>query len=94
MAERLRLGLIFGGRSVEHAVSVVSAQQVIAAPVHNGVPGEGMAGLAESVGRPKFATVAGLVLYGADRYEETGDGGSTLTSGLVSKVGSWLKEFF
>ena len=31
MPERLRLGLIFGGRSVEHEVSVVSAQHVIAA---------------------------------------------------------------
>src|SRR5688572_13600387 len=31
MNNRLRLGLIFGGRSVEHEVSVVSAQHVIAA---------------------------------------------------------------
>lgn len=31
MAERLRLGLIFGGRSVEHEVSVVSAEHVMAA---------------------------------------------------------------
>ena len=31
MADRLRLGLIFGGRSTEHEVSVVSAQHVIAA---------------------------------------------------------------
>ena len=29
MAERLRLGVIFGGRSLEHEVSVVSAQYVI-----------------------------------------------------------------
>jgi D-alanine-D-alanine ligase len=31
MPERLRLGLVFGGRSVEHEVSVVSAEHVIAA---------------------------------------------------------------
>ncbi len=31
MTEPLRLGLIFGGRSIEHEVSVVSAQDVIAA---------------------------------------------------------------
>ncbi len=31
MSERLRLGLVFGGRSAEHEVSVVSAQHVIAA---------------------------------------------------------------
>jgi cell division protein FtsA len=70
------------------------AQQVFASPVRIGVPGEGLGGLADSVGRPKFATAAGLALYGADRFEETGAGASTLTSGLVSKVGSWLKEFF
>ncbi|MGE0686982.1 MAG: D-alanine--D-alanine ligase, partial [Dehalococcoidia bacterium] len=31
MTDRLRLGLIFGGRSIEHEVSVVSAEHVIAA---------------------------------------------------------------
>lgn len=31
MTSRLRLGLIFGGRSIEHEVSVVSAEHVIAA---------------------------------------------------------------
>lgn len=31
MSERMRLGVIFGGRSAEHEVSVVSAQNVIAA---------------------------------------------------------------
>jgi D-alanine-D-alanine ligase len=31
MTERLRLGLIFGGESIEHEVSVVSAEHVIAA---------------------------------------------------------------
>ncbi|HEY7270314.1 MAG TPA: D-alanine--D-alanine ligase family protein [Dehalococcoidia bacterium] len=31
MSDRLRVGLIFGGRSTEHEVSVVSAQHVIAA---------------------------------------------------------------
>ena len=36
MPDRLRLGLIFGGRSTEHEVSVVSAQHVIGAadPLH------------------------------------------------------------
>jgi hypothetical protein len=43
---------------------------------------------------PRFATVAGLALYGADRFMETGQGASTLTSGVVSKIIAWLKEFF
>jgi hypothetical protein len=35
-----------------------------------------------------------LALYGVDRFTETGEGVSTLTSGLVTKVAAWLKEFF
>ena len=69
------------------------AEEVCGAPGRGGVRGEGRSVLADGGGRPKFATAAGLVLYGADRYDETGDGASTLTSGLVSKVWAWLKEF-
>jgi cell division protein FtsA len=94
LLNRLGAGIVLtGGASVLHG-TVELAQQVFASPVRIGVPGEGLGGLADSVGRPKFATAAGLALYGADRFEETGAGASTLTSGLVSKVGSWLKEFF
>ena len=94
LLNKLGAGIVLtGGASTLHG-TVELAQQVFAAPVRSGVPGEGLTVLADSVGRPKFATVAGLVLYGADRYEQTGAGASTLTSGLVSKVGSWLKEFF
>ena len=91
---KLGAGIVLtGGASALHGTAEL-ARQVFAAPVRCGVPGEGLAGLADSVGRPKLATAAGLVLYGADRFEQTGEGASTLTSGLVSKVGSWLREFF
>jgi cell division protein FtsA len=94
LLNKLGAGIVLAGGASTLYGTVELAQQVFAAPVRSGVPGEGLAGLADSVGRPKFATAAGLALYGADRYEETGYGASTLTSGLVSKVGSWLKEFF
>ena len=94
LLNKLGAGIVLTGGASTLYGTVELAQHVFAAPVRSGVPGEGLAGLADSVGRPKFATVAGLALYGADRYEETGDGASTLTSGLVSKIGSWLKEFF
>ena len=55
---------------------------------------QALSGLAESVGRPRFATAAGLALYGADRFEETGEGASTMASGAFSRVGAWLREFF
>jgi cell division protein FtsA len=94
LLQNLGAGIVLTGGACSLYGTVDLAQQVFAAPVRSGVPGEGLSGLADSLGRPKFSTVAGLVLYGADRYEQTGAGASTLTSGLVSKVGSWLKEFF
>ena len=58
-----------------------------------GIVGQ-LTGLADSVALPRFSTVAGLSLYGADRFEETGEGASTLASGVISKITAWLKEFF
>ena len=70
------------------------AQQIFASPVRLGVPSEGLGGLADSVRRPRFAVGAGLALWGADRFLETGRGASTMTSGVMTKLGTWLKEFF
>lgn len=92
--DRLGAGIVLTGGSAALPGLVELAQQVFAAPVRLGVPGEGLSGLADSVGRPRFATAAGLVLYGADRWAETGEGASTLASGVVSRVGAWLREFF
>ncbi len=92
--ERLGAGIVLTGGSAAMQGLVELAQQVFAAPVRLGVPGEGLSGLADSVGRPRFATAAGLALYGADRWAETGEGASTLASGVLSRVGAWLKEFF
>ena len=94
LLSKLGAGIVLTGGASTSCGTVELAQQVFAAPVRSGVPGEGLAVLADSVRRPRFATAAGLVLYGADRYDETGDGASTLASGLMSKVGAWLKEFF
>jgi hypothetical protein len=46
------------------------------------------------VALPRFATAAGLGLYGVDLFQETGEGASTLTSGLLTKIIAWIKEFF
>ena len=94
LLNKLAAGIVLTGGASTLYGTVELARQVFAAPVRSGVPGEGLAVLADSVGRPKFATAAGLVLYGADRYEESGEGASTLASGLMSKVWAWLKEFF
>ncbi|MFO8175040.1 MAG: cell division protein FtsA [Gemmatimonadota bacterium] len=94
LMDKLGAGIVLtGGTTAIHGV-VELAQQVFAAPVRAGVPGDGLTGLADSVAFPRFATVAGLALYGSDRFMETGEGASTLTSGMVTKVLAWLKEFF
>ena len=92
--DKLGAGIVLTGGTTTLPGTVELAQQVFAAPVRAGRPEEGLTGLADSVALPRFATAAGLALYGADRFDETGEGASTLTSGLITKVASWLKEFF
>ena len=94
LLNKLGAGIVLTGGASSLYGTVELARQVFAVPVRAGVSSEGIGGLADSVGRPKFATATGLVLYGYDRFEQTGEGASTITSGIVSKVGSWLKEFF
>ena len=67
---------------------------IFATPVRLGLPGEGSEGLAESVGRPRFACAVGLALYGVDRWIDTGKGASTSASGLLDRITDWMREFF
>jgi cell division protein FtsA len=92
--DKLGAGIVLTGGTTTLQGTVELAQQVFAAPVRAGKPGDGLTGLADSVALPRFATVAGLALYGVDRFSETGEGASTLTSGIVTKLAAWLKEFF
>lgn len=94
LLDKLGAGIVLTGGTITLPGTVELAQQVFAAPVRAGIPGEALTGLADSVAFPRFAAVAGLALYGADRFDETGEGASTLTSGWVSKIAAWLKEFF
>jgi len=94
LLDKLGAGIVLTGGTAAIQGVVELAQQVFAAPVRAGVPGDGLTGLADSVALPRFATVAGLALYGSDRFMETGEGASTLTSGLITKIAAWLKEFF
>lgn len=94
LLEKLGAGIVLTGGTVAIPGVVELAQQIFASPVRLGVPAEGLGGLADSVRRPRFAVAAGLALWGADRFAETGKGASTLTSGVFTKLGTWLKEFF
>ena len=92
--DKLGAGVVLTGGSAAIPGLVELGQQIFASPVRLAVPMEGLSGLADSVARPRFTVVAGLALWGADRFAETGEGASTLTSGVVTKLGTWLKEFF
>jgi cell division protein FtsA len=92
--DKLGAGIVLTGGTVAIPGIVELAQQIFASPVRLGVPSEGLGGLADSVRRPRFAVGAGLALWGADRFLETGRGASTITSGVMTKLGTWLKEFF
>jgi len=94
LSDKLGAGIVLTGGAAALPGTVELAQQVFAAPVRFGVPGEGLGGLADAVGRPRFSTAAGLTLWGADRFAETGKGGSTLTSGVWSSLVAWIREFF
>lgn len=80
-----------GGAALAGAVDV--AQHVFGLPVRVGVPSEGLAGLADSVRKPQFATAAGLVLYGVNRRIETGAVPGFRENAMGSLI-AWLKEFF
>jgi cell division protein FtsA len=94
LLDQLGAGIVLTGGTVAIPGIVELAQQIFASPVRVGVPYEGLGGLADSVRRPRFAVAAGLALWGADRFAETGRGASTITSGVFTKLGTWLKEFF
>ena len=94
LMDKLGAGIVLTGGTVALPGIVELAQQIFAAPVRYGVPREGLGGLADSVARPKFSIAAGLALWGADRFAETGEGASTITSGVLTKLGTWLREFF
>ncbi len=86
-----------GGASLQGVVEL--AERTFAAPVRIGVPGEGLGGLADSVRRPKFATAAGLAVYGARRSasdlpEGSLAAGAGSVNGVIRMVRDWLTDFF
>ncbi|MDE2875628.1 MAG: cell division protein FtsA [Gemmatimonadota bacterium] len=85
--------VITGGVAVTPGILAV-AKRSLRAPVRVGVPREGLSGLMDVVDGPGYATAAGLALHGADCFMDTGGGVSTVASGVVTRMGTWLREFF
>jgi cell division protein FtsA len=98
LTEKLGAGVVLtgGGASLEGVTDL--AESSFASAVRVGLPGEGMRGLVDTIRRPKFATPAGLVLYGARREITAGMGGragaGTSVNGVIKWVRDWLTDFF
>lgn len=97
---RLNAGIVLsgGGASLEGITDL--AADVFGLGVRVGVPGDHIDGLVEQVSDPRFATVAGLALYGAHRVALGGvvTRRTSLSGGGVDKfagrVKTWLQDFF
>ncbi|HEX8394112.1 MAG TPA: cell division protein FtsA [Longimicrobium sp.] len=85
-----------GGAALQGVVEL--AERTFASAVRIGVPGEGLGGLADSVRRPKFATAAGLAVYGSRRLitdtPETSALAGASVNGIVKRISDWIADFF
>lgn len=99
--QRLNGGVVVtGGAAAMQGVAELAAD-VFGTGVRIGMPEENIGGLSDSVQAPRFATVVGLALYGANR-SAVGVGGSGRQRALAGvgvdrftrKLKTWLEDFF
>jgi cell division protein FtsA len=101
-ANRLSGGVVMtGGAAAMEGVTAL-ATDVFGTGVRIGNPAENLGGLADSVDAPRFSTVVGLALYGANRVAIAGASaagkrralGSPNVDRLTQRVKTWLQDFF
>jgi cell division protein FtsA len=96
---RLGAGVVLTGGGAALAGISELAERIFAAPIRVAVPEDGLGGLVDSVRRPKFATAAGLVLYGARRVSPDQIDGASASGGasmnrMLKSMREWLSDFF
>lgn len=99
LAARLGAGVVLTGGGAALPGIGELAERSFACPVRIGVPEANMGGLVDTVRRPKFATAAGLVLYGARRAINEDHGGAApagaaSVNGMIKWMRDWLTDFF
>ena len=101
-ANRLSGGIVVtGGAAAMQGIGEL-ATDVFGTAVRVGVPTENIGGLSDSVEAPRFATVAGLALYGANRVVIGGASAAGRKRAISSpnvdrfaqRVKTWLQDFF
>jgi cell division protein FtsA len=104
-ASKLSAGVVLTGGAAMMQGAAELANDVFGTGVRVGSPAENLAGLADSVDAPRFATVVGLAQYGALRFalgerpgaaRRSGVGGRTPASvdKIADRVKTWLQDFF
>ena len=104
LISRLAAGVVVTGGAAAQPGTADLASDVFGTGARLGVPGEFLGGLADSVQSPRFATVTGLVQYGAHRVALGTSGGkgrriSLSNAGpsmdnLAARFKTWLQDFF
>jgi cell division protein FtsA len=101
-ANRLTGGVVVtGGAAAMEGVAAL-ATDVFGTGVRIGKPAENIGGLSDSVDAPRFSTVVGLALYGANRVAIGGAAasgkkkalGSPNMDRLAQRIKTWLQDFF
>jgi cell division protein FtsA len=101
-ANRLSSGIVVtGGAAAMEGVAEL-ATDVFGTGVRVGVPTQNIGGLSDSVEAPRFSTVVGLALYGANRLALGGASASGRRRAISSpnmdrfaqRVKTWLQDFF
>jgi cell division protein FtsA len=101
-ASRLSAGVVVTGGAAAMGGVAALATDVFGTGVRIGKPAENIGGLADSVDAPRFSTVVGLALYGANRVAIGGASasgkkktiGSPNVDRLVQRLKTWLQDFF
>ena len=90
--DALAAGVVVCGGTASMPGTLELAEGAFACPVRIGAPGESLTSSAGGIVHPKFATAAGLALWGHDLA--AAGGGRTNRFALPSKIIAWLKDFF
>jgi len=104
LIKKLSAGVVITGGASAQPGTADLANDVFGLGSRIGIPGEFLGGLADSVQSPRFATVTGLVQYGAHRIalgSNAGKGkrlslsnaGPSMDS-LAARFKTWLQDFF
>lgn len=91
LLDELGAGLVLSGGGSALPGTVELARDVFNLPVRTGDPGAELAGFADAVRKPKFATAVGLARYGKMRGRRDAGLGA---SRVLARVTDWFREFF